>query len=246
MAKKNDDLFRFLPKIDAQSPQGVLGRLKLGELKPTQNAVGMDEVNAKVTKIKEKDKDQLEDYLLPRAVPIIIGNGGKFYLIDHHHLTISLWRALKDPEVEIPVEVVRNWSSIEGNRFWKEMASNNWVYPFDAMGAGPFNPNTLKQHVNDLDNDIYRSLSWVVRQQYGYVKDPNNAIFAEFKWGSFFRTRVIFDQQLTYKGNAPGNLTLADIQKADPEDYGEKVGYAMYLASSPEAAGLPGFVGRTR
>ena len=54
MAKKNDDLFRFLPKIDAQSPQGVLGRLKLGELKPTQNAVGMDEVNAKVTKIKEK------------------------------------------------------------------------------------------------------------------------------------------------------------------------------------------------
>lgn len=246
MAKKNNELFGFLPKVDAQTPQSVLGRLKLGELKPTQNAVGMDEVNAKVTKIKDKDKGQLEDYLLPRAVPVVIGNGGKFYLIDHHHLTISLWRALKDEELEIPVEVVRNWSTIEGNRFWKEMASNNWVYPFDALGAGPFNPNTLKQQVNDLDNDIYRSLSWVVRQKYGYVKDPNNAIFAEFKWGSFFRTRVIFDQQLTFKGNAPGNLTLADIQKADPDDYGEKIAYAFYLASSPEAAGLPGFVGRSR
>lgn len=43
------------------------------------------------------------------------------------------------------------------------MASANWVYPFDAMGAGPYNPGTLKQHVKDLDNDIYRSLSWVIR-----------------------------------------------------------------------------------
>jgi hypothetical protein len=245
MAKKNDELFRFLPTIDAQSSQGTLGRLKLRDLKPTQNAVGMDEVNAKVIKIKKKNNDQLEDYLLPRAVPVIIGNDGKFYLIDHHHLSISLWRANKE-DIEIPVLVTRNWSSIEGERFWKEMAANNWVYPFDAMGAGPFNPSTLKQHVKELDNDVYRSLSWIVRERYGYVKDPNNAIFAEFKWGNFFRTRVIFDEQLTYKGEDPSGLTLADIKKADRGDYADKIGYALYLASSPEAAGLPGFVGRYR
>ena len=44
MAKKSDEVCGFLPKIDAQSPQGTLGRLKLSDLKPTQNAVGMDEV----------------------------------------------------------------------------------------------------------------------------------------------------------------------------------------------------------
>ncbi len=38
-------------------------------------------------------------------------------------------------------------------------------------------------------------------------------------------------------------LTLADIQKADPDDYAAKVAYARYLASSPEAAGLPGYLG---
>ena len=169
MVKKNEEMFGFLPKVDANSPQGTIGRLKLSDLKPTQNAVGMDEVNAKVKKHKERSGLQLEEYLMPRVVPVIIGNGGKCYLIDHHHLTISLWLAKGD--MEIPVMVTRNWSSIEGNRFWKAMAADHWVYPFDAMGAGPFNPATLKQHVKDLDNDIYRSLSWVVREQYGYVKE---------------------------------------------------------------------------
>jgi hypothetical protein len=243
MAKKNDDLFGFLPKCDAKSLQGTLGRLKLSELKPTQNAVGMDEVNAKVKKIKKKSESKLTDYLLERTVPVIIGNDGNFYLIDHHHLSISLWLAKGD--TEIPVQVTRNWSPIEGNRFWKAMAANDWVYPFDALGAGPSNPTSLKQHVKDLDNDIYRSLSWVVRQAYGYVKDPNNAIFAEFKWGSFYRTRVIFDEQLTCEKKCM-EMTLEDIQKADPEDYADKIAYAMYLASSLEAAGLPGFVGRSR
>jgi hypothetical protein len=242
MAKKNDNLFGFLPKCDTRSPRDTIGRLKLSELRPTQNAVGMDEVNTKVKKIKKKNDSKLADYLLQRPVPIIIGNNGRYYLIDHHHLTISLWIAKGD--MEIPVQVTRNWSPIEGNHFWKAMAANNWVYPFDAMGGGPLNPSTLKKHVKDLDNDLYRSLSWVVRQKYGYVKDPNNAIFAEFKWGSFFRTRVIFDEQLSREKKCM-EITLEHINNKDPDDYHDKIAYAMYLASSPEAAGLPGFVGRS-
>lgn len=244
MANKNDNVCGFLAEIKADSPQGTVGRLKLSKLCPTQNAVGMDEVNAKVAGMKDRSGDQLANYLLPRAVPVIIGNGGQYYLIDHHHLTISLWRAKGD--VDVPVVVTRNWSRIEGNRFWREMAANNWVYPFDAMGAGPFNPGTLKKHVKDLDNDLYRSLSWVVRERFSYVKDPNNAIFAEFKWGSFFRTRVIFDEQLTCKKEDSMQMTLADIEREDPDDYNDQIAYALYLASSPEAAGLPGFVGRSR
>ena len=245
MANKTDNVCGFLPEIKADSPQGTIGHLKLSELRPTQNAVGMDEVVAKVARIERiKDSDQLANYLLPRAVPVIIGNDAQYYLIDHHHLTISLWRAKGD--VDVPVVVTRNWSGIKGNRFWKEMATNNWVYPFDAMGAGPFNPGTLKKHVKDLDNDLYRSLSWVVRERFGYIKDPNNAIFAEFKWGSFFRTRVIFDAQLTCKKEDSMKMTLADIEKEDPDDHKDQIAYALYLASSPEAAGLPGFVGRYR
>ena len=241
MSKKTNDVFDFLPKCDKNTAPGTYARLKLSQLKPTQNAVGMDEVNTKTKKIAEKSGKKLEDYLLQRTIPIIIGNDGNYYLIDHHHLAVSLWLAKGD--MDVPVEVVKNWNPIEGDRFWRAMANNNWVYPFDAMGAGPFNPSGLKQHVKDLDNDIYRSLSWVVRQDYGYVKDPNNAIFAEFKWGSFFRTRVIFHAQLSCEKKCM-EMTLADIEKSDPEDYNEKIAYALYLASSPEASGLPGFVGR--
>jgi hypothetical protein len=243
MAKNNDDVCGFLPRIEANSPQGTLGRLKLSELRPTQNGVGMDEVNAKVKRMKDKSGDRLLDYLLPRAVPVIIGNGG-FYLIDHHHLAISLWLAKGD--VEVPVLVTRNWAPIKGDRFWKTMVASDWVYPYSALGAGPFNPSTLKQHVKDLDNDLYRSLSWVVREAYGYVKDASNPIFAEFKWGSFFRTRVIFNEQLRWKEEDSMKKTLADIEKDDPEDYAGKKRYALHLASSPDAAGLPGFVGRSR
>ena len=240
MPGKSDDLFEFLPECTAHTTQGVPSRVKLSQLKPTQNAVGMDEVNTKIAKIKKKSSKKLEDYLLQRPIPIIIGNKGQFYLIDHHHLAFSLWSAKGD--VEVPVEVTRNWSDISGDRFWRAMSNNNWVYPFDALGAGPVNPSTLKKQIKDLDNDIYRSLSWVVRQRYGYVKDPSNAIFAEFKWGSFFRTRVIFDAQLTCEKKCT-QMTLEDIRKDDKDDHDEKLAYAMYLASSPEARVL-GFGGR--
>lgn len=242
MPKKNDNVFDFLPKCDANTEQGIPSRLKLSQLKPTQNAVGMDEVNTKIGKIKKKNREKLEDYLLQRPIPIIIGNKGQYYLIDHHHLAFSLWQAKGD--MEVLVEVTRNWNSISGDRFWRAMAKNNWVYPFDALGAGPMNPSNLKQHIKDLENDIYRSLSWVVRQDYGYIKDPSNAIFAEFKWGSFFRSRVIFDAQLSCKKKCM-QMTLEDIMKDDPEDHDDKIAYARYLASSPEASGLPGFVGRS-
>lgn len=241
MSKKTNNIFDYIPKCDTNTPQGTLARLKLSQLRPTQNAVGMDEVNTKTQKIADKSTKKLEDYLLQRAIPIIIGNNGKYYLIDHHHLAVSLWLAKGD--MYVPVVVTRNWNPIEGGRFWRAMAANSWVYPFDAMGAGPSNPSSLKQHIKDLDNDIYRSLSWVVRQAYGYVKDPNNAIFAEFKWGSFFRTRVIFHAQLSCEKKCM-EMTLADIEKSDVDDYHDKIAYALYLASSPEAGGLPGFVGR--
>lgn len=241
MAKNDEELKEFLPRCDQNSPQGTVARLKLSELHPTQNAVGMDEVNEKKEKIKKKSSSALVDYLLERTIPIVIGNGNQYYLIDHHHLAISLWLAKGD--VDVPVWVERNWSPIKGHRFWKAMVTHNWVYPFDGLGAGPLNPTTLKSHVKDLENDLYRSLSWVIRQDFGYIKDPSNPIFAEFKWGNFFRTRVIFDEQLTCEERCM-EMTLADIEKTDPDEYKEKIAYAWHLARSPDAAGLPGFVGR--
>lgn len=240
----------FLPALGPNSPQGAIGRLTLDRLKPTQNAVGMDEVDAKAEKIAAMDAKKLSDYLLQRVIPVVIGNPPKdggddpaiYYLVDHHHLAAAVWKALKDPQAPVFAQVRCNWLPLTGNRFWKAMVRNNWVYPFDGLGAGPTSPARLKPTVMDLENDLYRSLAWVVREGYGYVKDTENPTFAEFRWASFLRGRVIFDAQLTLEKD-PMKLTLADIEKADPEDYAAKIAYARYLAGSPEAAGLPGYVG---
>ncbi len=240
----------FLPALAPTSPQGSIGRLALDQLRPTQNAVGRDEVKAKADKIKKMDEARLRDYLLERTVPVVIGNAEGadekhptcFYLLDHHHLTAALWEALDDPKAEVFAEVRRNWAPLAGRRCWKSLVSNNWVYPYDGMGAGPLNPDLLKTSVGSLENDLYRSLAWVIRLKYGFVKDPENPTFAEFRWASFFRGRVLFDAQLTCTKDCM-NLTLADIEKQDPDDYADKIEFARYLAQSPEAAGLPGFRG---
>ncbi len=239
MKKLFDDV---LPKCSAESKQGAIGRVLVSKLRPTQNAVGYDEIFVKRAKIeKKKDKpDKLKDYLIQRAIPIIIGNEGQYYLIDHHHLAYTIWQELGD--MYLPVEVIKNWSMVKGYSFWKAMRKNNWLYPFAGDGAGPLPPNELKTHIKDLENDIFRSLSWFIRKKYGYVKSPQNAIFAEFKWANFYRSRIIFNVQIKDKLDIK-KLTLEDVKADDESEYSELMDFAMYLATSEEARGLPGYRG---
>jgi hypothetical protein len=44
-------LFEFLPELDPTSTQGTIGRLPLERLRPTQNAVGINAVEAKAKKM---------------------------------------------------------------------------------------------------------------------------------------------------------------------------------------------------
>jgi hypothetical protein len=83
-----------LSELTAETPQGVLCQVKIGNLKPTQNAVGFDEVNEKIARYSAKSKADLRDYLLVHPVPVVIGNGGNCYLTDYHHLANDPYRSL--------------------------------------------------------------------------------------------------------------------------------------------------------
>ena len=63
-----------LPELTAETPAGVLCQVKVNDLKPTQNAVGFDEVNDKIARYSAKSKEDLKDYLLVHPVPVVIGN----------------------------------------------------------------------------------------------------------------------------------------------------------------------------
>lgn len=228
-----DVLPESLERVKQNSLEGMTYKALISELKPTQNAVGYDETSEKKDKLEKKSKKKLRNYLLQRPIPIIIGNGG-YYMIDHHHLAFAAWYAFD--EMYLPVEVIQNWSVIKDYSFWKALLKNNWLYPFGGDGRGPLPPNQLKEHIKDLENDVFRSLSWYVRKKFGYVKSQN-PIFAEFKWANFYRTRIKFKDQLKE------NINITKILLNKLGDREEIIDFAMYLATSEEARGLPGYRG---
>ena len=235
-----------LPELTPEAPQGALCQVKVSKLKPTQNAVGFDEVNDKIARYSAKSKEDLRDYLLVHPVPVVIGNGGNVYLTDHHHMANALWKAaeggnqagINSKNARVVVTVQYNRHGLMGYHFWKEMHKLRLVYLFDNAGGGPIRPKDLCGHIQDLANDPYRSLAWAVRQRYGYAKSPH--AFAEFLWANFFRIRIVIDNGILSDKIREEDVLIGDL----PEEHRKEIiDEAMYLARSREAAGMPGYLG---
>ena len=56
------DLFEHLPRLDATTPQGTVAVTGVSHLRPTENAVGMDEVNDKVKRFKKRSDENMRAY----------------------------------------------------------------------------------------------------------------------------------------------------------------------------------------
>jgi len=235
-----------LPELTPEAPQGALCQVKVSKLKPTQNAVGFDEVNDKIARYSAKSKEDLRDYLLVHPVPVVIGNGGGLYVTDHHHLANALWKTAEGENsagidtgnARVVARVQYNRHGLEGYHFWKEMHQLRLVYLFDNYGGGPIRPKDLCQHMKDLANDPYRSLAWEVRTRYGYGKSPH--AFAEFLWANFFRIRIVIDNWILKDKIREGDVLIANLPAEHKKDI---IDEAMELARSPEAAGMPGYLG---
>ena len=242
----HDSEFPWCPS-DART--GDFYKLRLKDLSPTQFAVGKVEMQVHARSLCKKFKEdpgKLHDYLRVRPIPIVV-RGKKFYLVDHHHLARALYDALHETYGKalcVFVQVLANLRTLEEAYFWKTMHQQNWVYLFDGSGGGPQPPEALPAHIKELGFDPYRSLAWIVRDHHGYIK--NDAPFSEFKWANFFRTRILLDHDIlagkhtfdefAFTVDKHGKLELSDDGK-------EAIDEAMFLASSPEARGLPGFRG---
>lgn len=240
-------------------PAGSILRLKVQDLSPTQCGVGMLEIDEKSAKIASKSPKALEDYLFSRPVPAIIGPKGKCYITDHHHLTYSMYVA--KVKAKVVVEVQANWSAyISERQFWKRMQASGYVYLYDIQGGGPIRPDQLPKGIKDMKDDPYRSLSWLMRQDAVYLKDPSRPLFAEFVWADFFRKHIILDGNLLKNGKkkpftnpclsfkkkcCTGKLSTKEYDKAnsDCQDFQDVLATARGLAISADAKGLPGYTG---
>lgn len=190
---------------------------KVTDLRPTQFAVGLEEVEKKVEKLRKLKKDELEPYLESRPVPGVLYRDDEFFLIDHHHLVRACWEVGIE---KVAVEIKADLSHLAEKDFWAEMHKNGWHHPYDQFGKGPHDPAFFPTNVRGLADDLYRSLAWALREAGGFEK--TTVLFCEFTWANFLRTRVSIA-----RGEAGFKKALAE---------------ALELARSEEAQKLPGFI----
>jgi hypothetical protein len=198
-------------------PQEPLKTAAIEDLIPTQVTVGMREVDFKRRQWREKGGHQAAFYLTRHIVPVILGSGQRYYIIDRHHLT----RALHDEGVRhVPILVVADMSALDYDDFWAALESRNWAHPFNDEGQR-CSYIEIPSTVNGLIDDPFRSLAGAVKRAGGYVKDRTP--FSEFRWADFLRCRI--------------------ARETVECDFEHAVAVAMNLARSHEAAALPGWQG---
>ena len=191
--------------------------MALSRLKPTQMTVGMREVEKKRVRFRKmmQTPGALEKNLQANPVLVVLGPEDSVYVVDRHHMALAL---TKEGFEKAPVKVMHDFSDLTPKQFWKKMLNQKLVYPYDANGVE--RPLTdLPQKLTDMEDDIYRSLAWFVRQKGGFNKVETP--YAEFKWARYFQQYI----------------TPAEIEKS----FDNACAKALTLAHDPEAGALPGY-----
>jgi len=192
-------------------------RVRIDLLRPTQVTHGFREILDKTKVYESLSGHGLEMAIAEKPVPVVLGPGGAPYVIDHHHVATALWRA----EIKsVPVVLVGDLTSLSKADFWLTMENNRWTYPYDAQSRRVAFAE-LRDHVWELMDDEFRSLSASVRDAGGYEK--TTVPLAEFRWSDFLRSRL-------------------PPPESDAE-YASLVEKGVELAKTKAARGLPGYLG---
>jgi hypothetical protein len=224
-----------LASCSVETGIGIACMCSLSSLHPTQVAVGMNEVDKRVGKIKRMDQGQLGKYEQCRPVPLIIGprdssGAARFYLTDHHHLA----RALLDAgEESTRCIIVDSRQTLSETEFRDWMANNKKIWLFDEQGK-PVTFEQLPDRLKELRDDPYRSLAWEVEKQGGFYKPCSD--FGEFAWANFFRTHGA-------KGEPGVPIASPDEITANLKKVAK---LAAKLAQSDAAKELPGYKGKPK
>ena len=191
--------------------------VEINRLRPTQITVGRAEVEAKRAEWRRLGRKERNAQLARQWFPSVLGPKDSYYIVDHHHLGLSLH---EEGVNSAWVMVLRDFSMLDLDRFWRVMEFHQWAHPYDAKGERRSYAAIPKQ-VMGLRDDPYRSLAGGVRSAGGFAKDSTP--FAEFLWADYFRPQIV-----------------ARLIRRAPE---QAVRQALSLAHRDEASYLPGWSG---
>jgi hypothetical protein len=154
-------------------------------LKPTQFAVGMQEVERRREKFRDLSEKRLDEYLRRHPLPVVVGPNRVDYAVDGHHHLRACWEA---GNRDVFVDLIADRSHLSEPVFWDVMRESRWTHLYDQFGGGPHEPAQLPNDVRGMADDPYRSLAWAVRRAGGYEK--TSLVFAEFAWADYFRKTI--------------------------------------------------------
>ena len=192
----------------------------IAELRPTQITVGMREVEGKCKQWRSHPDSKKPDFLGRHMIPVVLGPKERYYVIDHHHLSLALYR---EGVKHIAAAVVADLRRLDSDAFFIYLDNRGWMHPYDADGRRRGFEDLPKRLV-DLVDDPYRSLAGELRRRGGFAKDTTP--FSEFLWADFLRRRI--------------------KRKLVQQDFAATLRAAMQLAKSEEANFLPGWCGPIR
>lgn len=187
------------------------------DLRPTQITVGLAEVEQKRAQWRRKGGKKASEFLGQHMIPVILGPGGRSFVVDHHHLARAL---LEEGVKDVLVTVMADFKQLEMDNFWIVLDHHGWLHPFDARGIRR-GYDAIPKSMKKLVDDPFRSLAGALRRIGGFAKDT--APFSEFLWADFLRRRL--------------------QRRAVERDFDRSLAQALTLAKSQKAAYLPGWCG---
>lgn len=205
-----------------KSAQEELCYTSFNEIHPTQFVLGKLSIKSKIEKIEKlAKKGKIQKYLKQKYAPAVIGPDGLFYITDRHHTSFSIFNSkLSNKYKKVYIKVIQNWSQLGTQEFSTKMIANHYTWLRDENHKLR-NFQELPKHINNLRDDPYRSLAWLVRKNNGFNKI--RVSFQEFYWGMFFKEQGI-------KLNSSSAEAVSSVLKK-----------ALKLAKSPLASHLPGY-----
>jgi hypothetical protein len=195
----------------------VLHPIPIEDLRPTQITVGMREVRAKQKGWQQQSAKKKADFLSRHMIPVIRGPKDRFYVIDHHHLSLALHH---EGVRSVLIIVVADLRVLTIDQFWVFLDHRTWVHPYDAAGRR-CGFDKIPRRIPDLKDDPFRSLAGELRHAGGFAKDTTP--FSEFLWADFLRRHI----------------TASAIKN----DFPRALKRAIKLAKGPESTYLPGWCG---
>jgi hypothetical protein len=161
--------------------------------------------------VESSKPEKEERKLAADPITVVRGPDGQLFVTDHHH-GARAWLLAGYASGICSIEP--DPSSVDPEKFWPRL--DGVVITPDAL------PKSLQQ----LPDDPYRTLAWMLRKEDGYCRAlMEQKEFAEFIWADWMR----------------GRAELPAEQVAVAPD--KMLEVALELAKSPIAAGLPGYVG---